>query len=284
MIIDFPIPVMPTDAELAASARRYLPYVVDTYIENWPPQLAALSVPQTDLPLSRVEHLALLGTLLCAMDGPDADLTQLAPSLTTGDVEQGTASLHARITAALQHYPAGAFVRLGSRSPKDSYVGMDEGFQVTDADQALLLIATSMERMWDDLIRGWRAGYPMHIFVRHWIAIPAWGEFRCMMVGRELVGISQANWMGGQRFPEIIENEAALRSLIAAWFPVFRDACHLPDAVLDIAVTALGANPILIEINPAPRLNLSDLALFRGQELDGAFRYLGDGAHYPFVR
>lgn len=279
---NIPIPRMPTAEELAESARKRLALVKDTYLENWPDALKRLSIDQKDILLEAETLRALVGTLVMRMNGSD-DLSQYDPTLSHSVIKAKMAHLEARIDHALAAFPEGAFVRLGSRSPKDSWLGMKEGFRVTDGARALAILLDSLERMYEDLSMAQRAGYQPHLFVRRWVALPPWAEFRCFMVDRELVGMSQYDYVDGKRHASIAGNPEGYEQAIRAFFPTFRDACHLDNVTFDVAFDKSEV-PLLLEINPCVRIGLTDPCLFRDGNLDGSFRYIGDGRSYDWIR
>ncbi|NJO18449.1 MAG: hypothetical protein HC877_22755 [Thioploca sp.] len=82
--------------------------VFPTYLENWPDALRELSIPQIDIPLSLEEGRA-LGSYIWHFKQCFGNPAGTIDNIVT------------KIKAALLHFPEGAFVRLGSRSGKDSY-------------------------------------------------------------------------------------------------------------------------------------------------------------------
>ncbi|MBB5696470.1 hypothetical protein FHS87_004541 [Roseomonas pecuniae] len=142
-----------------------------------------------------------------------------------------------------------------------------------NGQKAISVLLTSRERVRFDLSVSILADSPVYMFLRDWTDIAPWREFRCFMIGRELRGISQYHYRGGQQYNEIMDHETEIRSAIASFFPKFRDACHLDDVVFDLAYRG-ARDPILIEINPSPLSGLSDLCLFEREHLNGEFRFL----------
>jgi len=108
----------------------------ETYIENWPDSLRLLSVPQYGMGLTpgqaRVlgSNIAELGELFA--DKPMEGLVDII--------------LHLDSMMAL-YFPNGAFVRLGSRSPKDSWLGLRRGFKVKSGREAVELLTDTSERV-----------------------------------------------------------------------------------------------------------------------------------------
>ena len=100
---------------------NYFELVKPTYIENWPNALCSLSLAQVDVPLTLDEAKA-LGTNI------------MEYGETFGDAMADISDIRERVAAELVKFPKGAFIRLGSRSPKDSWLGNREGFKVRADD------------------------------------------------------------------------------------------------------------------------------------------------------
>lgn len=240
---------------------NYWELVVPTYIENWTPKLYALSLAQIDVPISLDEA---------------KDMT----AIMWGEKPQGNfGSLSTRLDDAIAKMPHGAFIRLGSRSPKDSYYGHQHGFKVTTAKEALSLLMGDSERVFDDLCDAVNHNYTPHIWVRQWVDIPKWAEFRCFMQDRKLVGISQYYYRDGS-FKEITEKADTLKWAIEQFFPEFSQLSHLDNVVFDVYLKQRPYGDMtawevrLIEINPL--FQLTDPCLFnwhKPEDFNGAFKY-----------
>ena len=239
-----------------------------TYIENWGDALYGLTVPHVDIAITRPEARALgLRSAKFARwfgEGPAAPLDRVAGEL----------------DAALRSFPGGAFVRLGSRSGKDSTYARNHGLRVTDAGAAMRMLTEDSRRIAFDLRLALRHNYCPHIFVRRWLEIPEWSEFRCFMRDRKLVGISQYDCINLGSRREITERAGQIRSAVERFFEEFRAACHLDTVVFDVFVD-LDARPgtpgpvTLLELNPF--LPKTDACLFSwrdGGDFDGSFRVL----------
>lgn len=107
-----------------------------------------------------------------------------------------------KIDAILQQrrFCHGAFVRLGSRSPKDSITAHKEGMRCQDGRKAIRLLLGS-ERVAEDLALASAYNYTPSIAVREWVNIAPWQEFRAFFKGRRLAGISQYFYRHG--YPEL---------------------------------------------------------------------------------
>jgi hypothetical protein len=132
--------------------------------------------------------------------------------------------------------------------------------------------------MSDDLHLAIANDYAPHIFVREWIDIPKWAEFRCFMRGRKLAGISQYFYRDGA-MPAILDDPGMIPWGIGQFFPEFRDGCHLDDVVFDVYLRRYGhrggnVEVKLLEINPY--CEYTDPCLFdwrRPEMFDGRFLY-----------
>jgi len=247
----------------------YFAKVRPTYIENWSGGLCRLSIPQDAVPLSLDEARAFglrnrkFGRWFGQGSTPPVDRV----------VE--------KLNIVLRNYPDGAFVRLGSRSAKDSSYARHYGLKVTCAEAAVRMLTDDSERIVFDLRLALRHNYSPHIFVRQWLEIPAWSEFRCFMKGRRLVGISQYDCKNLGHCPRIAECSGQIREGIELFFDKIREASHLDDLVFDVLVdlnernSGLAVDVKLLELNPF--FERTDACLFswhNGGDFDGSFRFL----------
>ena len=251
-------------------ALSYWDMVKPTYLENWPPAMHSLSMASIDVPLT-VEEARRLGTNIIEFG---------ETFLESGEIQYDVPDIHQRVADAVAKLPNGAFVRLGSRSPKDSWEGSKHGFKTSVGDDPLRFVLDCSERMCEDLSLAIQNNYAPHIWVRQWMTIPRWAEFRCFMRDRQLVGISQYNYLKGESFPEIVSDPDMIQWVIRDnFFPDFRRASHLADVVFDVWVKP---SPMrdntrvwetkLVEINPW--IELTDPCLFAWNDgFNGEFRY-----------
>ncbi|HEX8558042.1 MAG TPA: hypothetical protein VF668_08080 [Pyrinomonadaceae bacterium] len=240
-----------------------------TYIENWSAALAQLSIPQTDIPLSLAEARALAERNLGRRGHP------------AGEPDPHVSAVAERLESALAAYREGAFVRLGSRSAKDSRFARLHGLRVLNSDAAIRMLTGDSRRIAYDLGLALRHGYAPHVFARRWYEIPAWAEFRCFMKGRELVGVSQYDCRNLGRRPEIAERAGEIKAAIEEFSERVGAAAHLADFVFDVflnfgeAGRGRAARVTLLELNPF--LPATDACLFSwrdGGDFDGSFRFL----------
>lgn len=267
---------------------EYFKQVKPTYIENWPRQLHDISVPSASLPLS-IEDAKRLGQhMVDYWEGFVSD--EVRASVNAGEAVQSPPPIEdIRLNVqgrVCTYFRDGAFVRLGSRSPKDSWEGMRNGFKVmpTDRDPLRFLLDAS-ERVADDLQLAIANNYEPHIWVRQWKDIEPWREFRCFMRGRKLIAASQYYYKthrDGQTVSEVFpEIKPELRRIVRAIkqiASIVATAC-LDDVIFDVVfepggnVNGRPMDAYLLEINPF--FELTDPCLFsvpRGEPWDSAIR------------
>jgi hypothetical protein len=247
----------------------YFAKVRPTYIENWSAALKALSIPQIDLPLT-LEEARALGLI-------NKEFSKWFGNASIESIDK----IVKKIDVALGNYPGGAFVRLGSRSSKDSSYAHNRGLRVTDGNAAIRMLTENSRRAAYDLRLALHHNYCPHIFVRQWQEIPAWSEFRCFMKSRKLVGISQYDCKNFGPSSEITKNALRIEASIREFFEVLRVAYHIDDCVFDVFVklneqTFNGSAKVqLLELNPF--FQKTDACLFHwsdGGDFDESFRFL----------
>lgn len=236
-----------------------------TYLENWSPELIRFSIPQIGLRLTEDELSAMKKAAFSPVGWNEFSTSAAFKSL------------YSRLAEIFDEFPTGGFVRLGSRSPKDSILAFKKGLRVKDARQALQILISSA-RIRQDLTLASQNDYLPYIFVRHWIEIEPWAEFRCFVKNRQMIGISQYVGYNTPAFKEIDENAARFFSVLREKLSTVTDCSNLGYAVFDF-VLQTGCNtyftPYLLEINPFCRL--TDACLFdwrKAGDFDGSFRYL----------
>lgn len=245
----------------------YFEMVKPTYIENWPRELCSLSIAQVDIPLNAADVHGLLANM---MDYGSEYCCDESPDLT---------NLRLCVECAVRKFPAGCMIRLGSRSPKDSWLWF-KGPKIVPGDgDPLRFVLDASERMYDDLRMAQENGYQPHLFVRQWVNIPPWTELRCFMRDRQLVGISQYSYHFV--YPEIAVNESTMRWAVEVFFDQhFLSACPLRNVVFDVwpIIKRRGRETEvevkLLEINPF--FEMTDPCLFdwrNGGDFDGSFRF-----------
>jgi len=252
------------EAQAPILAKYHFEIASPTYLENWPNELRRLSIAQHDIPMTLEEAQTFIDLMGENKEGPG---TKIA-----------LARLATELEPEIKQFPKGAFVRLGSRSPKDAFYL--EPPVCHDAAKALtLLFCSESERVLDDLCLAVRHNYTPHIFVREWIDIPDWSEFRCFMKARRLIGVSQYYYRA--HYPEVTSDVDGLLWAINHFFNTdFAAASHLEDVVFDVFVRRkergrdVEWQVKLLEINPFFRY--TDPCLFdwdKPEEFDGTLKF-----------
>lgn len=237
---------------------KYFDIAKPTYIENWNRELCSLSIAQSNIELSFKDIVEPLLDLI--WDNKKTPVVKI---------------LEDRLHEEVIKFPKGAFIRLGSRSPKD--IDIKPVFNGKEAVELLL----SSVRVFDDLVLAVQNRYNPHIFIREWIDIEEHFEFRCFMKDRKSVGISQYQY--NKTYLEIINNAPSIEWVIQQFFPKFQKASELDDVVFDVFLkykkrfdgkTAWEVK--LLEINPF--FEMTDPCLFdwrKPEEFKGQFLYNG---------
>ena len=235
----------------------YFELVKPTYIENWPRELCSMSIAQVNFKLSLEEMLAFVEFV---WDGKESSKL---------------VEIEGRIESELIKFPKGAFIRLGSRSPKDVEIK-----SISTGKEGMELLLNSV-RVFDDICLMYGLDYEASVFLREWIQIPEWLEFRCFMKDRKLVGISQYYYMHG--YLDIVNQAEIIEWVIRKFFEKFKEKSHLDDIVFDVFLKynkrfEQGLWEVkLLEVNPF--FESTDPCLFdwrKKEDFNGEFRYITD--------
>lgn len=123
--------------------------------------------------------------------------------------------LHAlarRIDAAIAGYGRSCFIRLTTRSPKDSLWAECRGMQIHNGAQALGIIMHGSERCAADLRMALDQKDSIGLVVREWIDFLPHMEFRCFMRDRRWMAASQ---MGPNATSSLLTTRCAQRIVSA---------------------------------------------------------------------
>lgn len=261
----------PSEEELTAASIRRCSRTAPYSLQSLPQAALDLSVPTRFFLLSDAERQAVIDAW-CVLNGDAVDGWD--------DQKLMLADLAVRLDEGIAGVGGAAFVRLGTRSPKDSYEIMDaaSAARVTDGERAVHLLITSMERVFQDLNDDRRAGIDSYICIRQWVDIAPWQELRCFVEHAELVGISQYHCHDGPIF-ELIERrdaiEAAARSYLAE--SAMPALATLPSYTVDLIYDD-DLRMTLLEVNPPITSGTTYPALFGEQPLDGSFQILAEAS------
>jgi hypothetical protein len=140
-------------------------------------------------------------------------------------------------------------VRLGSRSAKDTPLGVASGGQARTGAQALRLLASGSRRVAHDLAWALRQRLTPWIWLREWHEIPWPDEWRCFVRGGWLVGVGQ--YHAAQALaPGHVERARAALPLLSRRAAQLSGVLARPDFVFDVWLRDVGWPPLLIELNP----------------------------------
>lgn len=238
----------------------YFEFARPTYLENWPTALLRHSIATGLLALESDEQEALI----------DGNINGV-PAL----------RLAQRIDDLIGQLPDGAFIRLGSRSPKDAWLADEQGLKVTSGAQAVALLADS-QRVRQDLMLAQKHAYRPFVAVREWLEIESYQEHRVFILNRRFVGACQHHHFDA--IPELSRFASSIAWAIERKMPQIIRDLHVDSAVLDVVVTLeqrgnrVRSSVRLLDLNPAGIW--TDPCLFSWHELlsgdiQGEYRWLG---------
>lgn len=215
-----------------------MPAWARTWIEHWPEGLAELSFAQRAVPLTVAQAHALgrrNGVLTAAFRAGD-------------DAEEALARLGTAIDRELPALGGSAFARLGSRSAKDTPLGVITGSRVDSGAEALRLLTDGSHRLAKDLHRALAHRLTPHVYLRRWHEIDDGCEFRCFLRDGRLAGVSQ--YHARQPLPEGVSHALPrIHRQIARLMERVLRTWGTEPVVADVLATPEGETT-LIELNP----------------------------------
>jgi hypothetical protein len=233
-----------------------------TFVDAWPKAWRDLAPGYEIVPIDRIEMNALGSQIMGFRHW-------FMPTST-----QPLINLARRLDAIIAKQNRACFVRLSSRSPKDSLYALRNGLCIRDGAQALAIILEGSERCAADLRMALDDEHPLAIIVRNWIDFPPWAEFRCFMMERRWVGASQAKHLEQIAFPLIADIKSDILGALDASMAKIAAASPIDDAAFDLVFHDLqkSNNAILLDANPL--IASTDTALFSSiADLDSTFRF-----------
>ncbi|MBH5389139.1 ATP-grasp domain-containing protein [Bradyrhizobium diversitatis] len=227
MTLKIPELRMPTELEMRDVSMRWFERIGPTLIDRWPADLAALSMPTeiVRLPTELIE--------------PMYDMKGNEPH---PDVQAFAAELDAKIGWKRR------FVRLNSRSPKDSTWPYEVAATISGKEAMSMLMGS--ERALDDLCRFRHIPeHPAYICLREWVyGLNPRDEYRCFVKGGKLIAVTNYDYRNPWSGPA--DGGKELRQQIDRWFADHvRPALPIDTVVFDLWVQRDGKF-LLIEINP----------------------------------
>jgi len=208
--------------------------ITSFYLENLPKQILDLFIPQVSVAVTKEA----LPSFAAQLDVPGA--------VRTRESNQAMAEVFTRLRSVVESHEY-SFVRLGSKSPKD-VEALYGTLKVSTAKDALLMFAVS-KRIRADVNWNFLYGYPPVFFVRPWMDLSPWREFRCFIRNRELEGISQYFCRNRAEFPEIAHEARSIAKAVTRFIreKVIPMAEHDTFAC-DVYYTT--AAPLIVDYNP----------------------------------
>jgi len=175
---------------------------------------------------------------------------------------------------ALRGFAHGAFVRLGSRSPKDTPIGLATGCRATTGLEAIRLLTAGSRRIAFDLRQCLRYRYRPWLFLRAWQEIDGYAELRCFWLGGRLAGVSQYHHRCPLPQPTRGWLIAGAGHAIARFLPRFRAAWGAHASVFDLWLSPVAPDgrATLIEINPCGASTDPCLFSWQDGDFDGSLR------------
>lgn len=231
-----------------------------TFIENWPKELRALSIPTRSIPIVGDDLVALGG---CSATFRDAFVEFERRNFT--DV------FLCQIKDALDEFPDGVMPRIGYCSWKASTILHKPLLRVSDV---MGTITRDDNRIARGLLPHAMGGAPAMLHLREWQDIPPAEEFRLFILGHSRIGMSQYH-RTVPRSASMYDVEVRA-SLLSEFARRMRHAFSFEDVVIDIyinrAVEPLSV--VIIEMNPLDAR--TDLCLLTSPaEIDGTLRMSG---------
>ncbi|GKV94873.1 regulator [Pectobacterium aroidearum] len=134
-------------------------------------------------------------------------------------------------------------------------------------------LSTSSRRVASYLLDCLQSSTPVWLYLREWCDIPRWGEFRCFIRDRRVIGVSQYHCM--EYFPFLKEKENEIRLQLIAFLQKLLPVLHVDSVVADVAMMYQGGefSTVLIELNPF--IQRTDACLFswiNGGDFNGRIR------------
>lgn len=215
-----------------------------SFVDAWPAAWVALAPPFELIPLTPDQARALgHHTLGCSAWFTPCSAAPLG-------------ALAQQIDAAIARLGGACFVRLNSRSPKDSLRAQRCGLCVRRGHEALALFLEGSQRCAADLRMALDDGRTACLVVRAWLPMRAEREFRCLMAGRRWAGASQArvdpSTVGAAALAETAALMPSMLRALQVTMSALCEASTMPDAIFDLAVidSPSGHHAFLLDANP----------------------------------
>jgi hypothetical protein len=254
-------------------------YFFSTGLDKWYSSLTGVTFPTEFLPIHPDEARAIIEHWSAHFKDRDSDNMDLPQHSYT--IPSSLVDLSSRIDSAISKFPGNcAFIKLSTRSPKDSLIAFKkaqvmydqakhtlntlndkiillqkcviDSLKVENGDESVHLLISST-RVGEDLEYALvpdDAGFSERcsLVLRQWVDIPLWAEFRCFVWERKMTAIGQYNHP--VVFKELMDDDLVrkIKTDLEQFFE--RIKCDIPidRYIIDMAWTT--DRVYLVEINP----------------------------------
>lgn len=237
----------------------------DTAFEAWSPDLLQ-HIPGLDTVALSPQDLVWMGQKVPGF------LDRVGREAVDGPSETLLADLEAQFAdQAKRAGPTRWHLRLGLVSFR---LGAGPVLPVADSRDVLRIISMPNPRVAGVLAKMLREDRPANLFLRPWLDLPGWGEFRSFWRGGRVIGVTQMR--PNLYWPEIAARETEIRTALQALFRDIGPDLHMDPVVVDALITegAEGLTAHLGELNPF--LHRTHPGLFdwtKPEQFDGRFRF-----------
>jgi hypothetical protein len=242
---------------------NFFEYCRATFVENWTPVLRAMTIPYSVKQMTRHQMIA-LGSIIVEMDDLFTGYYGELPDHLS-EYSDRVLCISNMIEEQWNAYEvSGAearFVRLGSRSPKDSYDGFKKRYRCECPGDAMTLLKNS-ERIGEDLASALMHDYLSSFVIRPWVKIVDGSEARCFVRDGVCCGVSEYNYravkQGFSTARQAIQRDPSIGTMYEESYHIIAEAASraagIADLVIDIGCVEQGDGsyytPLVIEINP----------------------------------
>jgi hypothetical protein len=247
-----------------------------TNMEFWTPELRNLSIPYVSRELTR-EEMVCIGLCLgefseCFFSDYPKEATEIIAS-----AENPQSRLIQIISETMGKLndvgDKGYFIRLGSRSPKDSIEAVRAKYRCLCPEDAAWFISRS-ERVYEDISTYLYKKRQSHLVVRPWETFHEGGEFRCFVRDGVCVGISEYNYRqedsSSIAINSILKNESLGNVLenMPSFVEYSARVAGFTDVIVDVGFILSGSSwkQVVVEINPF--VDMTDPCLYDWKNLE----------------
>lgn len=226
--------------------------ISDTFFTSWPDALKEKSIRQEEITVSPEDVVAL-----------GANTPDFCEKFEMYNHFELSQEFLDQVTAGLEKFPSGAFPRLDYCSWKESCLMNSAATTLRDVEAIIL---QPNVRIASALLESAIHNQGSIFYLREWVDMPRWSEFRIFMRDRKIIGTSQ--YYTGEHFPQIQQNLDGIRQALVEFCLFFYKESHLETVIADVFLVHVGdtLQARLIELNPF--LNRADPCLYNWEKSD----------------